>query len=142
MSRDWAATRTDARAGFTLLEVVAALAILMVFLVPALGAVSGGIRNVDSIRNRSLALLLAQNKMAEIEMLEIPDSEGSEDGNFGRDFPEYSWRLDVIKTPDLQLMENAIPTIQGMEIHLHVFYEEDQTLKSVTLSSILLGDRK
>jgi general secretion pathway protein I len=128
----------DGEAGFTLLEVVAALAILVLFLVPMLGAVTQGMRSVESSRKRELALTLAQNKMTEIEMLKIPDTEGSDDGDFGKDYPDYRWEEEAVKTPELQLMEQYLPGLQAMEIHLRVIWTESGAEKSVQLNTLLM----
>lgn len=130
--------RRERPEGFTLLEVVAAMAILVVFLVPMLAAVSAGLKNIEAIRRRSLALRLAQEKMAELESMPIPDAEGTDDGDFGRDYPDYTWRTEVIKTPDLQLLEATVASLQAMEVHVTVFWEEAGTEKSLRLNTILL----
>ena len=127
-----------AGAGFTLLEVVAALAILMLFLVPVLGAVTQGLRNVEHVRSRSLALRLAQDKMTEIEMMPIPEYEGEDRGDFDREYPGYRWEQENIKSPDIQLMEEYIVGLKGMEIHVTVFWLEGEDEKSVKLSTIIL----
>ncbi len=123
--------------GFTLLEVIAALAILMIFLVPILGAITSGLRNIEAVRNRSKALRLAQDKMAEIEALPFPEVEEVKTGDFGRDLDGYRWEMEIIKTPDLQLMEEYL-NLKGMEIHLMVYWEEAGTEKVIQLNTLLL----
>ena len=124
--------------GFTLLEVVAALAILVIFLVPILGAVSQAMHGIESAKNRSLALKLAQDKMTQIEMMPVPLEEGTEDGDFGSEHPGYRWEYEVVKTPDLQMMEEYIAGLRGMEIHLMVFWQERGMEKSLQLNTIVM----
>ncbi len=122
--------------GFTLLEVMAALAILTLFLVPIMGSIVHGLNNVSRIQDRSLALRLAQNKMAQIEMMEVPEVEGVEEGDF-EEHPGFFWEIESIKTPDLELMEEYIG-IKGMEIHLRVIWERAGVTKSIELQTLLL----
>jgi len=124
--------------GFTLLEVVVAMAILMIFLVPILGAISQGLRNVESVKKRSVALRLAEDKMAELEALPVPMAEEVKKGEFGDMYPGYLWETEYIKTPDLQLMEAALPNLKGMEVHLRVYWEEAGAEKMIQLNSLLL----
>ena len=125
-------------AGFTLLEVVAAMAILAIFLVPMLGAVSQGLQSVETARNRALALRLAQDKMTELEMLKLPEVEGSEQGDFGPDYPGYRWEMEAVKTMEIQLMESYMPGLQGMEIHLLVYWQEKGAEKMIQLNTLLM----
>ena len=48
-------------------------------------------------RFETTASLLAQSKMAEIEAAN-PENVSSDSGNFGDDFPGYSWHVDVTET--------------------------------------------
>ena len=124
--------------GFTLIEVMIALAILMLFLVPLLGSVTTGLQSVVAARNRSLGLRLAQDRMTEIYMTPIPDAEGTTEGDFGRDYPAYRWEMEAVKTPDLQMMEQQIPSLKAMEIRLQVLWDENGAEKSVELDTLIL----
>ena len=124
------------QSGFTLIEVVVAMTILVMFLVPILGAISGGMKNISTAKRRSVALMLAQNKMMELEMMPVPEAEGVEEGDFP-EFPDYRWQYDAIKTPDLELMEETIGLI-GMEIHLSVFWKEGESEKSISIKTLLM----
>jgi len=118
--------------------VVAALAILVLFLVPILGGVTRGLQSVDSAGKRARALELAQDKMTEIEMLPLPDFEGVEDGDFGKDYPGYRWEVETVKSPDIQLMEMYLDQLKGMEVHLRVYWEEGGMEKHIQISTILM----
>jgi type II secretion system protein I len=124
------------QSGFTLIEVVVAMTILVMFLVPILGAISNGMKNISTAKRRSAALMLAESKMTELEMMPIPDAQGAESGDFP-EFPGYTWEYEAIKTPYLELMEENIGIV-GMEIHLSVFWIEGETRKSISLQTLLV----
>ena len=83
--------------GFTLLEVMIAMAILAITLVVVFQSQSQSISMAGRARFETTAALLAQSKMAEIEAAN-PESVVSDSGDFGDDFPDYSWRVDVTET--------------------------------------------
>ncbi len=131
--------KPPAEFGFTLVEVVIAIAILALVLVPLLGSVSHGLKTVRMAKTRSVAFRLAQDKMAEIEMLPVPDAEGTESGDFGDEYPDYRWEIEAIKSPELQEMETYLPSLVAMEVHLSVFWQEGEAEKSIRLSTLLMG---
>lgn len=83
--------------GFTLLEVMLAMAILAIALVAVFQSQSQSISMTNISRLATTAPLLAQSKMAEIEGMD-PKNIGSGSGDFGDNFPDYSWRADVMET--------------------------------------------
>jgi len=87
--------------GFTLLEVMVSLAIVAVVLVSLLISQSQSVSLQDEIKFNTTAILLAQRKISEIE-LEEANNLNSDDGDFGDDFPDYSWAVIV---QDLSLPE-------------------------------------
>jgi general secretion pathway protein I len=80
--------------GFTLLEVMIAMAILAIALVAVFSSQAQSISMVGNSRFTTTAALLAQGKMVEYEM-KAPGELGSASGDFGKDFPDYEWRADV-----------------------------------------------
>ncbi|MBE9504991.1 MAG: type II secretion system minor pseudopilin GspI [Proteobacteria bacterium] len=83
--------------GFTLLEVMIAMSILAITLVVVFQSQSQSISMAGRARFETTAALLAQSKMAEIEAAN-PENVVSDSGNFGDDFPDYSWQVDVTET--------------------------------------------
>jgi general secretion pathway protein I len=79
--------------GFTFLEVMIALSIIAIVLVSVYRLQSQTV--LMSIRSRfdTLAPMLAQQKLSDIEM--DPTSAKSGDGNFGEAFPGYYWKVSV-----------------------------------------------
>ncbi|HOP47851.1 MAG TPA: prepilin-type N-terminal cleavage/methylation domain-containing protein [Desulfobacteraceae bacterium] len=78
--------------GFTLLEVMVAMAILAISLVAALGSQSQSVSLAGEARFNTTAPLLAQMKMAEKKLAD-PDEIFSDSGDFGEDFPGYQWSM-------------------------------------------------
>jgi general secretion pathway protein I len=97
--------RTSHR-GFTLLEVVIALAILAMGLMAVSDVVGGALRNHVRAHQLEVATLLARGKLAEVE--DRYEEEGfkitdeSDEGSFeDQGHPEVKWRLDVT-TPTIE----------------------------------------
>ena len=114
-------------AGFTLLEVLVAVAVLGLALVSLL---SLHVRNIDLIgRDRRVteATLLARGLMSEVESGPFPDL-GVESGHFELDYPErypdLRWEREVTPTP--------VPNVR--EVRVRVFRGEEESGDDVTLT--------
>jgi general secretion pathway protein I len=94
------------RSGFTLLEVMIAVAIIAIVLVAVFGSQSQSLSLASDAKFNTIAALLAQKKMAEVEMEDSLDVNSSS-GDFGEDFPEYQWELDI--------SEVLLPGVEGLE---------------------------
>ena len=81
--------------GFTLLEVMIALAVISIALLAVLSAQSQGVSLANESRFNTTASLLAQGKMAEIETVGDVGDLRRGSGDFGEAFPDYVWRLSV-----------------------------------------------
>jgi general secretion pathway protein I len=93
--------------GFTLMEVMIAMVILAVALIAILQSQSQSISMFTDSRFMTTAALLAQSKMAEVEAGSIQDT-NSKDGDFGTDYPDYTWHLEIGDT--------QIPKFRKIEI--------------------------
>ncbi len=85
------------RAGFTLLEVLVAVAILAIAMVAILKA---NVQNLDALtksRETTTASLLAASKLAEIEAAGVANW-GESQGDFGEDYPEFTWQVETTST--------------------------------------------
>ena len=80
--------------GFTLLEVMVAMAIIAIALTAVLGSQSQSLSLASEAKFSTTAALLAQSKMAEIEA-ENPEDLASDSGDFGEDYPGYRWDKSV-----------------------------------------------
>jgi general secretion pathway protein I len=113
--------------GFTLMEVMIAMAILAIALVTIFQSQSQSISMTGNSRFLTTASLLAQGKMAEIEMLDIKDVR-TDSGNFGDGFPDYSWRVelkdtdfDVVKKIELTVTNNRLTVNNQYLLELYRF---------------------
>jgi general secretion pathway protein I len=100
------------RRGFTLLEVMVALAILAGALAAVSEVVGGALRNHVRARQVDVATLLARGKMVEVEaQLErkgFRDFDESEEGTFEAEgHPEVRWKVDVLR-PTVELGPQAV----------------------------------
>ena len=84
-------TKTE---GFTLLEVMVAVALLAIALTAVLGSQSQSVSLAGEAKFNTTAALLAQSKMAEVEVEDAEDLT-SDSGDFGEDFPDYTWEMTV-----------------------------------------------
>jgi general secretion pathway protein I len=80
--------------GFTLLEVMIAMAILAIVLVTVFHSQSQSIAMANESRAMTTLALLAQSRMAEVEGQQNL-STGQTSGKFGDDFPDYSWTAGI-----------------------------------------------
>jgi len=98
--------------GFTLLEVMIAVAVLTIALAAILGLQSRSLTLASESRFQTTAALLAQGKMAEVAVAGIGDLT-SDSGDFGDVFSGYAWRLSVQNTdlPGLEKMKGRLKRI-------------------------------
>ena len=83
--------------GFTLLEIMIALAIMAGTLLTVLGAFNHHLAIVGSDREETVALLLARGKLEELEMTPV-ETLKAQDGTFAPDRPDVSWKLTIVPT--------------------------------------------
>jgi len=108
--------------GFTLLEVMIALAVISIGLIALLGSQSQGLSLGNETRFNITAALLAQGKMAEVEAITDPRDLASDSGDFGEDFPDYDWQLTV----EAVFLEGASEMSKRLKrIDLDVRFEPD-----------------
>ena len=80
--------------GFTLIEVLFAMALLAIGLVAVFQSQSQSISMSTDSRFMPTAALLAQSKMVEVEAGSTLANH-TEDGDFGSDYSQYTWHLEV-----------------------------------------------
>lgn len=86
--------------GFTLLEVMVAMAILAVSLLAVFWSQSQSISMAQQSRTTTTMALLAQSRMTDLEAQEVL-STGTQTGDFGNDYVDYTWRT-VVAPSDVQ----------------------------------------
>ena len=106
--------------GFTLLEVMVAMAILALSLTAAFEVVGGAMQNHMRARRLELATLLARAKLVEVEARfeedGFRDSDQEEDGAFDEEgHPEIKWEVKTTK-PTVELgPDGVIKALTGVE---------------------------
>ncbi len=98
--------------GFTLLEVMIAVAVLTIALAAVLGLQSRSLSLASESRFHTTSALLAQEKMAEMAVLPV-NKLSSDSGDFGEFFPGYAWRVTVRNAglPGLETMKGRLKRI-------------------------------
>jgi general secretion pathway protein I len=125
--------------GFSLLEVMVAVAIMAMALVAALGSQSQSVSLASEAKFATTSAFLAQKKMAELETMD-PGDLVSDSGDFGEDFPGYQWNTDISEDTETQTRWKAevgyvsngeTPTSSGHVkiIDLTVFWEDQDRYK-------------
>ena len=92
--------------GFTLFEVMIALAVMSIVLVSVYRMHSQSLTMNTAARFYTLAPLLAQNKLAELETLSS-DGFPDDSGDFGEQYPGYSWQTSIADVSSEMLGEVA-----------------------------------
>jgi len=98
--------------GFTLLEVMIAVAVLTIALSAVLGLQSRSLTLAAESRFHTTAALLAQGKMAEMAVAGMGNL-ASDSGDFGDVFAGYAWRVSVQNAdlPGLEKMKGRLKQI-------------------------------
>jgi general secretion pathway protein I len=112
------------RAGFTLIEVLVALAIVSIALLAALRAAGQSTANLGELRARLLAGWVAENRLAEHrargDWLPLGVQRGSElEAGI-----EFGWREEVVATPH--------PAFRRVDVFVFAAPEESRTLARYT----------
>lgn len=109
--------RTDGRGGFTLVEVLASLTLVGLVLPVAVGGISLAMGLGRESRQRTEAAALAQSKL--VEAVATGDWQGArDDGDFGDEWPDYSWEMLVDDWEEPGITEVAVTvswTARGRE---------------------------
>lgn len=119
--------------GFTLLEVMIALAVVAIALVTLLGLATRSLTLNERVQRITQATLLAQQRLAEIETGAAQESPGeAASGRFASPFDGYRWRVDYTETPLAAVRQVTVAVIWGRE-------EQNE---AVALSSFLVRARE
>ncbi len=108
--------KKNKNSGFTLLEVMVAMAIIAIALTAVLGSQSQSVSLASEAKFSTTAPLLAQSKMAEIEMADTNDL-ADDSGDFGEDFPGYTWQLSV-KEAVFEEPENVSDRLRQVDLKI------------------------
>jgi general secretion pathway protein I len=117
------------RTGFTLVEVLVALAILAIASTLAFRAISGGLSWVDRDADEQHAVLVAQAEMARVGH-DVPIRDGENDGRADRGF---SWHMAITG------YGAPIGGVQGHRVTVEVGWNEERRARRIRLETVRLG---
>ena len=89
--------------GFTLLEVLVAVAVLAIALAAILAGMARYADNAAYLNQKTVALFVAHNRLAEIELEPVLPSVGKSDGDAEMAGSKWHWNVEVSETPDPSL---------------------------------------
>ncbi len=116
------------QAGFTLIEVLVAVAILAM----ALGAIIvGGSRYADNafyLRDKTIASWVAHNVLNEWQLSDVYPDIGSREGQREMAGREWEWNAQISKTPD--------PDVRRVDLTIRL-KEQDEDAQLITISAFL-----
>jgi general secretion pathway protein I len=115
MTKGYWPQRKKVAGGFTLMEVMIAMAILAIVLVAVFQSQSQSLSMAGRSRFLTSASLLAQSRMAEVEMAGIENLTITS-GDFGNEYPDYTWRIEIGDTPVDLLKKVTVRVINGQLI--------------------------
>jgi prepilin-type N-terminal cleavage/methylation domain-containing protein len=124
--------------GFTLLEVMVAVAILGVSLVLTLQLFGGALYSTSLSRHYTEATFLARHKLEELSLdKELPL--GSQEGDFEEEYSAYKWQAEIghYDVPQLKVTPEEVPAIpQVVQIRLKVSWEERGKTHNIELVTL------
>jgi general secretion pathway protein I len=120
--------------GFTLIEVLTALAILAVSLGVLFQSFSTGLRNVDVSEDYALATGLAESKLATVG-IEEPLEAGETTGRFD---DRFHWRVIVEPYAEEPADEDA-SAVEAFEVVITVAWGEADAERSISLATLRLA---
>ena len=121
-------------AGFTLLEVMIAVALIAITLVTLIGAQAQSVAIATGSRFDTMASLLAQWKLTEFSLQDYEQLSSGE-GNFGEEYPHFFWKSEV---SELTEGDTGIKGSRGLlkAVDLTVMVDQDTT-QTYTVRTIL-----
>src|SRR4030042_2257919 len=106
------------RGGFTLLEVMIAMAILAISLVAVYQSQSQSVSMAANSRFLTTASLLAQSRMAALDAA-VPREVVSGNGGFGDDVPDYLYQLEVTDVEGFEHLKKIALTVTNRRMAAH-----------------------
>jgi general secretion pathway protein I len=122
------------RAGFTLIEVLAALLLLSIALPPLMSALQTATKAASIAKQRDLASNLASGKLGEIMSAQTWQT-GSSSGDFSPDYPNFKWQSNVDPWPQDNTGNTTAMDVQ--ELSVTVTWNQFSRDQSIVLSSLV-----
>ncbi|KAF0814300.1 Type II secretion system protein I [Andreprevotia sp. IGB-42] len=99
--------------GFTLIEVLIALAVLAIALAAAIKATSGSVTTAESYRMHTLAGWVAQNRLNEMTARGDFPEIGRQEGSAEQAGHAFTWRVETSASPNLSFRRLEITVYDG-----------------------------
>lgn len=119
-------------AGFSLLEVLVAFAILAISLGTLFALFSTGFRNVDVARDYNRAVIMAESKLAEIDATQTLTA-GVYEGEFD---PRYRWSAEISEFLADDVATQPVLQLRIYQVTVTVSWGESPRPRSVVLTTL------
>jgi general secretion pathway protein I len=116
--------RLSKQSGFTLLEVLVALAILAITMAAVSRTASSSIHHVEALRTRVIADWVAQNRLAQHQARGDWPAPGIQTGEEAQAGQTYPWQEEVIATPN--------PTMRRIVVSVYAPDDAKHSLRELT----------
>lgn len=104
--------------GFTLLEMMIAVSIIAIVLTAIYRLHSQTLLMNSDARFQTMAPLLAQRKLADLELLGLENLEDGS-GDFGEDFAGYGWLVSIVDV-ESELIEKVMNNFKQIDITIQI----------------------
>ncbi|HZZ42467.1 MAG TPA: type II secretion system protein [Tepidisphaeraceae bacterium] len=128
--------KSEGKRGFTLVEVLATIALIAIVLPVAMYGISLCVQTAGRAKRQAEAATLAEGKLQELSaMAQLPQvaASGNDSGDFGADFPDYKWQSTVttmdlsMEQIDVRVMWTARNQQQDLTVSTWVFLNSGAT---------------
>ena len=123
------------RRGFTLIEVLAAMALTSIVLPVAMRGISVCANTASDARHRAEATGLAEAKLNEL-IATNQFQGGVMAGDFGADWPDYHWSAELVNWSPVNAVDNGNGNTIS-ELDLHVTWNGRGSERSLTQSTLV-----
>ena len=113
--------------GFTLLEIVICLGLIALVLVAVFHLQAQNLDLQSEAQFMTIATSLLQERLSQIQALEKIE-EGTNSGDFGKDYPDYTYKQEVSEVPDTEIL---------YKVRVAVILERDKARKDLWLETYL-----
>ena len=129
-ARKTIASGRPAQPGFTLLEVLVAVTVLALALTAIISGGSSYARSAAGLRDKTIALWVARNRLAEIELLPVWPQTGTSNDDVDMGGDTWTWRVEVQGTQDPTLRRVDIQVEKKSDSQKHHYIELSSFLSS------------
>lgn len=117
--------------GFTLLEIIICLGLLALVLVAVFHLQAQNLDLQSEAQFMTTATCLLQERLSRIQAQEKID-EGTNSGDFGQDYPDYTYTQEVSEVPDTEIL---------YRVKVSVILERDKARRDLWLETYLYRQR-